>query len=111
MKIGYLMAMLMFATAVVAAEPKVNESKTTNAAKANSGLGINITGNLEAPKVLYILPWKTVEEGAPDPYVSGIIEEVFAPVDPVEFERSVQWHALGQSTNTLSTNNVSTSTK
>jgi hypothetical protein len=100
-KFIYLMAMLV--TSVYAAEPKVNENKATNASKVNSGLGINITGNLEAPKVLYILPWKTVEEGAPDPYVSGIIEEVFSPVDPVEFERSVQWHALGQSTSNVST--------
>lgn len=104
MKQVFLITTLMFGAIVSAAEPKAKDVKAASPAKTNSGLGINITGNLEAPKVLYILPWKTVEEGAPDPYVSGIIEEVFAPVDPVEFERSVQWHALGQAASAVETN-------
>ncbi len=94
-----LLSLLCLAPVAIAAEAEKDKPANASSATkpASGGLGINITGNLEAPKVLYILPWKTVEEGAPDPYVSGIIEEVFAPVDPVEFERSVQWHALGQS--------------
>ncbi len=106
MKSHLLFAVLLLTCVAHAAEPvKANGVATkSTATQSDSGLGISITGNLEAPKVLYILPWKTVEEGAPDPYVSGIIEEVFAPVDPVEFERSVQWHALGQAaTNESST--------
>lgn len=83
-----VLAMLMTMLAVnlaVAAEP-------APAKPANGSLGMSVTGSQEAPKVLYIVPWKTLDAVPAEPYVSGLLDEVFAPVDPVVFERSVQQH-------------------
>ncbi len=62
------------------------------AKSAPSQLGMSVTGTQDSPKVLYIVPWKTIDAVPAEPYVSGLLDEVFAPVDPVEFERSVHQH-------------------
>lgn len=59
---------------------------------SQSELGMSVTGTQEAPKVLYIVPWKTLDAVPAEPYVSGLLDEVFSPVDPVVFERSVRHH-------------------
>lgn len=84
MKTLIVVMMVLFGAALAdAAEP---------AAKAGGQLGMSVTGSQEAPKVLYIVPWKTLDAVPAEPYVSGLLDEVFAPVDPVVFERSVQQH-------------------
>jgi hypothetical protein len=106
----------LFALSAMAAEPNKPESQTDGkpAAKptnkteptsvknaqrpaANSQLGMSVTGTQEAPKVLYIVPWKTLDAVPAEPYVSGLLDEVFSPVDPVVFERSVHQHEQIQS--------------
>lgn len=85
--------------AMLAAEPAM-PAKTDAAAKpaaaaskqGSSQLGMSVTGTQEAPKVLYIVPWKTLDAVPAEPYVSGLLDEVFSPVDPVVFERSVRHH-------------------
>lgn len=106
------MASLLSAAAVAeAAEPSRAEAATpetraseigkaaakTPASKpvatgSQSELGMSVTGTQEAPKVLYIVPWKTLDAVPAEPYVSGLLDEVFSPVDPVVFERSVRHH-------------------
>lgn len=104
--------LLVVATGVGAAEPEAEKNvgaeaaANTNAAAtgkpatgkpATSGqLGMSVTGTLEAPKVLYIVPWKSLDAVPAEPYVSGLLDEVFAPVDPVVFARSVQQHEQRQ---------------
>lgn len=61
-------------------------------AGSQAELGMSVTGTQEAPKVLYIVPWKTLDAVPAEPYVSGLLDEVFSPVDPVVFERSVRHH-------------------
>lgn len=65
-------------------------AKTAAKPAERSALGMSVTGTLEAPKVLYIVPWKTLDAVPAEPYVSGLMDEVFSPVDPVVFERGVQ---------------------
>lgn len=106
-----LIGLLYIGPGLMAAEPTpaknvaAKDVATKDDSKsAKPALGINITGNLEAPKVLYILPWKTVEQGEADPYMGSLIDEVYAPIDPVEFDRSIRWYELQQATPAAVTN-------
>lgn len=72
-------------------KPGSTEQKAAKAA-APAQLGMSVTGTQEAPKVLYIVPWKTLDAVPAEPFVSGLLDEVFSPVDPVVFERSVHQH-------------------
>ena len=74
------------------AKPAANSVKASTNKPGGSQLGMSVTGTQEAPKVLYIVPWKTLDAVPAEPYVSGLLDEVFSPVDPVVFERSVRHH-------------------
>ena len=55
--------------------------------------GISIIGNKEAPKSLYIVPWKQGE--IPDlsqPPLESLIDEALAPVDREVFQRKVRYY-------------------
>lgn len=53
-----------------------------------------ITGNLELPKVLYIVPWKKADPGdllgRP---VNTLLDEVLAPIDRTEFIRQIDYYS------------------
>ena len=92
--------LLVVSVGAFAAEPKTDEVEkgiANNAAKTASAkrqsqepLSMSVTGTQDAPNVLYIVPWKTVDAVPQEAYVSSLLDEVFAPVDPVEFERSIR---------------------
>lgn len=90
-----MLLLLTALTSAVSAEEQ-DKSKTMKAPQPlttlKPALGMTVSGNLEAPKVLYILPWKTLEQATVEPYISRIIDDVYAPIDDEEFIRSVRWH-------------------
>lgn len=52
-----------------------------------------ITGNLELPKVLYIVPWQNPDPGdLLDRPVNSLLDEVLAPIDRDEFLRQVDYY-------------------
>ncbi len=52
-----------------------------------------ITGNLELPKVLYIVPWKKSDPGdLMGRPVNTLLDEVLAPLDRAEFIRQVDYY-------------------
>lgn len=52
-----------------------------------------ITGNLELPKVLYIVPWQKSDPGdLIDRPVNTLLDEVLAPLDREEFIRQVGYY-------------------
>ena len=52
-----------------------------------------ITGNLELPKVLYIVPWKKSDPGdLMGRPVNTLLDEVLAPLDREEFIRQVDYY-------------------
>ncbi len=58
----------------------------------NLGL-TEITGNLELPKVLYIVPWKKSDPGdLMGKPVNTLLDEVLAPLDREEFIRRVGYY-------------------
>lgn len=56
--------------------------------------GMAITGNSEAPKSLYIVPWKTSEIGLETRLTSSLLNEDMAPVDKTVFMRELDFYKL-----------------
>jgi hypothetical protein len=55
---------------------------------------IEITGNRELPKVLYIVPWRKPDPGALlGKPVNTLLDEVLAPLDREEFIRQVDYYS------------------
>jgi hypothetical protein len=55
--------------------------------------GTSITGNKELPKVLYIVPWKSVERfDMQAPKITSIMEQKLEPIDRTAFKRTINYH-------------------
>lgn len=52
-------------------------------------LGMNVSGNKEAPNILYIIPWKDNTGDATPPEVTRLMDEIFSTVDPDVYEKEV----------------------
>ena len=61
-------------------------------AKALSG--ISIVGNKEAPKSLFIVPWKSSEIGVETGLNSSLLNEKLMPVDKDVFERELDFYTI-----------------
>jgi hypothetical protein len=68
------------------------EKKVDNEVKELSG--ISIIGNKEAPKSLYIVPWKNSEVGVESSLTSGLLDESMRPVDKEVFMRELEFYQL-----------------
>lgn len=58
--------------------------------------GISIIGNKEAPKSLYIVPWKNSEVGVATSLTSGLLDETNKLVDREVFMRELDFYELSQ---------------
>ena len=58
--------------------------------------GISIIGNKEAPKSLYIVPWKNSEVGVETSLTSGLLDESNRLVDKEVFTRELDFYELSQ---------------
>ena len=52
-------------------------------------LGMNVSGNKEAPNLLYIIPWKESSDNAAPPEVYRLMDEIYSTVDPDVFVKEV----------------------
>ena len=58
--------------------------------------GISIIGNKEAPKSLYIVPWKNSEVGVETSLNSGLFDESSRLIDKEVFLRELEFYELTQ---------------
>lgn len=79
---GGLVALASGATA----EDAASEPKTIS--------GMSIVGNNEAPKSLYIVPWKSSEMGVETSLSSSLLNDEMAPVDKGVFARQLEFYEL-----------------
>jgi hypothetical protein len=56
--------------------------------------GMSIMGNNEAPKSLYIVPWKSSEIGLETKLTSSLLNEDMTPVDKIVFMRELDFYKL-----------------
>jgi hypothetical protein len=55
--------------------------------------GTRIHGNVELPKVLYIVPWQQAElPNVGQPPLESLIDEALTPVDREVFQRQIRYH-------------------
>lgn len=55
-------------------------------------LGMNVSGNKEAPNLLYIIPWKDSTEHTKPPEINRLMDEVFSTVDPDVYEKELGFY-------------------
>ena len=89
--IAYGMMLLLLPATLYAQDGKREKTKDTSDAKAVSG--ISIVGNNEAPKSLYIVPWKGSELGGESGLASSLDARA-APVDKEVFMRELNYYEL-----------------
>ena len=83
-----LCLVLLSAVTVVAQDEEPGDAKELS--------GMSIVGNDEAPKSLYIVPWKRSRpELSPLP-MRSLVEERLSPLDMDEFRRRVHYYELTQ---------------
>ena len=58
--------------------------------------GISIIGNKEAPKSLYIVPWKNSQVGVETSLTSGLLDESSKLIDKDVFMRELEFYELSQ---------------
>jgi hypothetical protein len=56
--------------------------------------GMSIVGNNEAPKSLFIVPWKSSEIGFETGLTSGILDDAMRPVDREVFMREIEFYEI-----------------
>ncbi|MEJ2179380.1 MAG: hypothetical protein P8Y28_02850 [Gammaproteobacteria bacterium] len=83
-----LLLALTVSSAVAKDDPKQNKKDD---AKALSG--ISIVGNKEAPKSLFIVPWKSSELGVETGLASKLLDEKMKVVDKDVFERELDFYS------------------
>jgi hypothetical protein len=82
-----VMVALVISQSVVAAQ-----SEGTGEPKMISG--ISIVGNKEAPKSLFIVPWKSSEIGVETSLHSGLMDDSMRPVDKDVFMREIDYYDI-----------------
>jgi len=58
--------------------------------------GISIIGNKEAPKSLYIVPWKNSQVGVETSLASGLLDDSNRLIDKEVFLRELEFYQLSQ---------------
>lgn len=58
--------------------------------------GISIIGNKEAPKSLYIVPWKNSQVGVETSLTSGLLDDSNRLIDKEVFMRELEFYELSQ---------------
>ncbi len=88
MKIKFLLLCLnlLLVTPALAADKKQDEARELS--------GISIIGNKEAPKSLYIVPWKNSEVGIETSLSAGLLDESMTPIDKDVFLRELKYYEL-----------------
>ncbi|WP_153498596.1 hypothetical protein [Alcanivorax sediminis] len=56
--------------------------------------GMSVMGNNDAPKSLYIVPWKTSEIGVETDLTSSLLNEDMVPVDKPVFMRELEFYQV-----------------
>lgn len=97
-KIIYCICIILVSTALALAEDSAKDPK--KASKSNTGQqgakeldGMSIVGNDEAPKSLYIVPWKSSEIGI-ETTLNMTLNEKEIPVDREVFSRQLNFYEI-----------------
>lgn len=85
-----LQLLVLFSLSAGAAD----KPEKSGAAKTLSG--ISIVGNNEAPKSLFIVPWKASEIGSDSGLQSTLVNDAMKPVDREVFMREIDFYEISK---------------
>ena len=88
-KLSLCLCLVIF-TAVTAVAQDTETGKEQDAKEMS---GMSIVGNDEAPKSLYIVPWKSSELGVETGLASKLLDEKMKVVDKEVFERELDFYS------------------
>ena len=86
---------LMLAAAVTATVASGADSSQPGEVKQLQG--INVIGNKEAPKSLFIVPWQTTEHRQSTSLSGNFTNSDLQPLDSKSFQQQLRLHELGKS--------------
>jgi len=92
-KLVLCLCLVLFPAVIAAAQDvnrNVNKDKQSEAKELS---GMSILGNDEAPKALYIVPWKSSEIGA-ETSLDTMLNDGDAPVDRDVFKRQLEFYKV-----------------
>ena len=90
-----ILIILMMTVSQAGAEqsPTTTDEKSGNKAETKELSGMSIVGNDEAPKSLYIVPWKSSELGQ-ETGMNMMLNERDVPVDREVFMRQLEYYEV-----------------
>jgi hypothetical protein len=90
-----ILIVLMMTVSQAGAEqsPTTTDEKSGNKAETKELSGMSIVGNDEAPKSLYIVPWKSSELGQ-ETGMNMMLNERDVPVDREVFMRQLEYYEV-----------------
>jgi len=91
--VAFLFALITSVSMTVDARDKEKSSSAGNAKELS---GISIVGNKEAPKSLFIVPWKSSELGVETSLSSKLLDEKMTAVDKDVFERELDFYSASR---------------
>ena len=99
---GTLIMVLQRITLILILAAAVTATVATGADNSQPGevkqlQGINIVGNKEAPKSLFIVPWQTTEHKQNTSLSSNFTDSRMQPLDRDSFQQQLRLHELGKS--------------
>ncbi len=87
------LCLVLFPATVAMAQDTAKENETGAKDEAKELSGMSIVGNDEAPKSLYIVPWKSSEIGA-ETSLNAMLNEGDVPVDRDVFMRQLEFYQV-----------------
>jgi len=88
---------LLFFMLLISFSFEINAADKKSKDEAKSLSGISIVGNKEAPKSLFIVPWKNSEIGFETGLSSSLLNEKMLPVDKDVFARELNFYSVIES--------------
>lgn len=89
-----LIILVTCSTAMSAAEAEEKNKSGAGDADEKVISGMSILGNNDAPKSLYIVPWKSSEIGVETELTSSLLGEDMVPVDKPVFQRELDFYKV-----------------
>jgi len=88
-----IVLMMTISQARAEQSPTIADEKSDNKAETKELSGMSIVGNDEAPKSLYIVPWKSSELGQ-ETSMNMMLNERDVPIDREVFMRQLEYYEV-----------------